>query len=367
MDLLRKNVFYSDGLKRSIYFYMPSKIIGGYENFFINLANKFISVGFQVYYIDYENGFVKSNNLLNSRVDIISDTSLGFHEIKQHSTLITPITLCKDLYDTYHSRFEKFIFLFGHPRSVEFFAGINKMSIEQAATYLFKIKHNIYYLDNICYKSGLKYFYNELNYFPLFFQHQNETKPINEVTQSVLNFGWLGRLDSDKIFSLINVLDCLVEYEKTNVKINFYVIGSGDSRHQINVPYYLRENINIIFKDTLINELKMNFIRENIDIMFCMGLSSIETASLGLPTVIVPLSLNKYFDKKCFQFLFDMEGYNIGYYLSNLPNNKPYKTFNEIVNEVKTNKLFLGKKCFEHIQKYHSFDNFCKTFVNYLN
>jgi hypothetical protein len=126
-----------------------------------------------------------------------------------------------------------------------------------------------------------------------------------------INIGWLGRLDEDKIFSVINILDNLNNYNTDKRKF-FHIIGSGISSHLIEPSKY--KNINIIFNGTILNEDKTKYLIDNFDIAFSMGTSSIESAALKIPT-IVPLSFEKYtYISNGFTKFFELSDYNLGCY-----------------------------------------------------
>ena len=102
-----------------------------------------------------------------------------------------------------------------------------------------------------------------------------------------INIGYIGRLDCDKIFSLINVLDNLSLYN-TSFKKNVHIIGCGDRKHLItNNKSYKDANINIIFTGFLLDNDKYDYLYNNVDILFSMGTSSLDGALVKIPSVLI--------------------------------------------------------------------------------
>lgn len=110
---------------------------------------------------------------------------------------------------------------------------------------------------------------------------------------NVLRLGWVGRVDMDfKFYALERVISDIRSLRegvlKRYNKIVFYIVGNGDAIDALKIftssdssmEYHLIPSID---KDSL-----SGFIRENVDLMFAMGTSSLEAAKNKVPTVVVP-------------------------------------------------------------------------------
>ena len=113
------------------------------------------------------------------------------------------------------------------------------------------------------------------------------------VPAGVLRVGWVGRVDMDfKFYALERVITDMRSLREGVLRrynrIVFYIVGSGDAidalKELINsdssMEYHLIPSID---KDNL-----SGFVRENIDLMFAMGTSSLEAAKNKVPTIVVP-------------------------------------------------------------------------------
>lgn len=121
-----------------------------------------------------------------------------------------------------------------------------------------------------------------------------------------LRVGWLGRLDNDKMNSVVNFLDNLVA-DCPNRCFDFYVIGDGNGKSRISLQKYAPQ-IRFIFTSYLYGEERDRYVRENVDLILAMGISALDTAALGIPTLIPIVSDSRIREDK-YVYLFDIKGY----------------------------------------------------------
>ena len=80
-----------------------------------------------------------------------------------------------------------------------------------------------------------------------------------------IRIGWLGRLDYDKIYSVLNLADNLIALEQPK-PIDLYVIGDGNAKSLIKLSKYCPQ-IRFIFTSYMYGEERDAFLRKNIDIV----------------------------------------------------------------------------------------------------
>jgi len=356
-----KNIFLpSDNeLAHSFLFYLPSRIIGGYEFLFIRLA-AFLSdkMGFEVYYVDYNDGFARTQ-LANTKIKFINYTEQNMLiDLDCPINLIAPITMSYEI-PVLKSLGSKLIFWCAHPKSIEWLSYRSGLKDSALNDFLLKLSNSasICFMDWACWnntKNTSPIKFKEI-YVPVF---ANETgyPPIKDIhnLSDEINIGWLGRLDEDKIFSLINLIDNLYNLQ-TEKKKNIHIIGDGNAKHLINTKKY-SDKLNLIFASTLINDKLQQYLLSKIDILFAMGISALEAASLQIPSVVVFLS-DESTDSTDFLWLFDSQKYTLGYYKEQKDKaNLKITPFQEIINEIYTfnRKEDLGLKCYNYFMKNHN-------------
>lgn len=129
------------------------------------------------------------------------------------------------------------------------------------------------------------------------------------------NVGWLGRIDVDfKVWALIKLL---LDVDKYNVQglfslRKFIIIGSG------NADDYIRDLIpklsfHVEWVKFVDNDKLEQFLFENIDLMFAMGTSVLESAKIGIPSIIVqPCREGDIPSAAAYRWVYQSIGYSLG-------------------------------------------------------
>ena len=146
----------------------------------------------------------------------------------------------------------------------------------------------------------------------------NEIKDLIDETQSTriidddepLQIGWMGRLDNDKIYSILNAADNLIGIQNGR-KVDFHLIGDGNAKAKLSITKYSPQ-IRFIFNSYLYGEERDAYIKNNIDVMIAMGISAIDSAMLEIPTVI-PIISPKAFWSNMFVYIQDIKKYSLGW------------------------------------------------------
>lgn len=363
--LILKNIW------KPFVFYLPSKGVGGYQFLFIRLAKYLSERGATVYYIDY-NDSLSFKELKNTNIRHIRYTD-GITKIKKiykmACNVITPITLTNQLLQFTHPE-SKIYFWVAHPKSVIWTQERAHWSFEQTKEYFeqLNLKNALCYMDRACYQGTIEKLNINMNeyYVPIFSPQKENINYKSLVNTKELNLGWLGRLDIDKIYSLINVLDNVYQYS-TSKKINFHIIGTGAAKSLINVNKY-HDKINLIFTSTLINKQLNDYLINNIDILFAMGTSLLEGAALKIPSVLT-LASHAKFDTDKFVLLSNLSDYNLGFYVDKISSyNYKYQNLASILDQVykENKKADLGKKSYQYFINNHCVKNTFKYFLGFI-
>lgn len=369
-EYIYKNPLILKNIWKPFVFYLPSKGVGGYQFLFIRLAKYLSEKGANVYYIDY-NDSLSYKELKKTNVHHIKYVD-GITKIKKiHKiacNVITPITLTNQLLKFSNPK-SKIYFWVAHPKSFLWTQGRAHWSFEKTKQYFesLDLKRALCYMDKACYQETVEKINIKLNeyYVPIFLPQKENINYNPIINNKELNLGWLGRLDYDKIYSLINVLDNVYKYQTSN-KINFHIIGEGTAKELINVDKY-KDKINLIFTSTLINNKLNDYIIQNIDILFAMGTSLLEGAALKIPAVLTLASHTKFNTDK-FVLLSDLSDYNLGFYVDKITlYNYKYQNLTSILNQVykENKKVDLGNKCYRYLIDHHCVKNTFKYFLGF--
>lgn len=207
-------------------------------------------------------------------------------------------------------------FLAMHPNCYSWFGNNQLLNPQRDIPKLFeKIKkHNAFaFMDeaNRITANLVSGFEFEKYYIPTGYAVSEQDPKIKPAHDSV-RIGWFGRIDTDKIASVINMLDNIYDYcASSGTIMTVYIIGDGNGRGRIRINKY-SPLLRIVFTSYLYgNELK-RFISNELDAVVAMGISAIDAAVLGVPTVI-PIVSDRDFAANRFVYLKDTSGYSLAW------------------------------------------------------
>ncbi len=205
----------------------------------------------------------------------------------------------------------------------------------------------------------------EERYFPVALEDiPKEFSPLPVLNNDEINIAWFGRLDGDKIYSLINFLDNLIgfEFEKP---ITIHLIGDGNAKQTIDINKYAPQ-MRFVFNSYMYGEAKDDYLRDNADIVIAMGICALNAAILRLP-IILPIVSNTKFKANKFILLGDTKQYTLGVNEEDIVELE-CKTYpaDKVVNLIyqENNKQKIGEDCYKYAVENFKFEN---LIANYLN
>ena len=357
-----------------LYIYYPSEIIGGYEALFTNIIKNLVRENYNIILID-SNNFLRNNYLQNCNNVIylnVQDLPTNKLHIIDKATILLPLTMSGEIENKLiYNDTVRLLYHIGHPKSYEFLHHrLNTSKFTNTDKFMLGLLSRdnslIISMDKICSHEINERFNITAPIVPVFVDSTINSR-IKHFVGNEINIGFLGRLDSDKIFGLINLIDNLHQYA-TSKKKNIHIIGDGKTKHVINNDFYKKERINIIYTGILIDEDKNNYIIKNIDIMFTAGLACIEQPFNGIPSVMIPLSFNFFsINDSNFTYLFNMVDYNGGYYIDDIHKISQHKftSFKNIMDDIYEKNMIneLGNKCLNYVLENHTFEIFKTCFI----
>lgn len=207
--------------------------------------------------------------------------------------------------------------------------------------------------------SGLEF---ERHYFPTSYA-ASEDEPEIKPAHDGVRIGWFGRIDVEKIASVINMLDNIYDYCAANgVTMTVYIIGDGNGRSRIRIGKY-SPFLRIVFTSYLYGNAMKEFISNELDAVVAMGISSIDAAALGIPTVI-PIVSDQYFVANRFVYLKDISGYSLAWTRDVLRcMDMPIITMSELITDLKDGKKEqIGYECRKFVIENFNAANCTKLF-----
>lgn len=327
-------------MKEKIIFFLQSKFpVGGSIYQFLSFAAYLAQTGrYDVFYVNTRFGKVEER-YQNSGIGFYDPTEIDA-SFFENALIFTPYNYLFYLLAKLNSSSNaKICLYFYHPNALKFLSSQILPFLRDDVSLVQMLKKNEAYcfMDRSNYLSVFRQtkINLERRYVPITLHFKPIISAINQLNRlqnsQILNIGWLGRLDGDKIFSVINTADNLIKI-KSYDKINFHLIGDGNCRDKIQLEKYFPK-IKFIFNSYLYDEERDEYIKKNIDLMIAMGISAVDSTMLGIPTLI-PIVSSKRFYSDLYAWPHDITEYSLGSLIEDIGGDR-FLSLEEAITELK--------------------------------
>jgi len=235
-----------------------------------------------------------------------------------------------------------------------------KLSIKNNSL-MFMDSSNLY---NTYFKLNLKNS-KDVEFLPIPVRLSKKNKKING--NKVLSVSWVGRVEGFKFNILIYILNKLSKYcfEK-NIEIHFHLIGDGTLLEEVKKIKFSNNLLkikvygNLNYKDLII------LLYDKVNLSFAMGTSALDSAKIGIPTILVDYSFKKIKNYK-FRWIFDTENFDLAHEIENNEYRGPVYSLNEIINQYLKDKKKLSIKSKKYVLEKHDINILSKTFLKKIS
>lgn len=190
-------------------------------------------------------------------------------------------------------------------------------------------------------------------YVPVIIPIRQKVAQSKLIREKERNIAVLGRLCQDKIYAVMDLIDNIIAL-RDRVKTNIYIIGDGDYGRLLFERKY-PENIRLVRCGTMDIKDVVSLLAQKTDILFAMGTSVLEGATIHLPAVIIPNAMEP-FECNRYPYLFESKGYALGWYPEQIDDlcietHTIEEIFYDIYHEKKKSEI--GDKCYDYYRKNH--------------
>jgi len=353
---------------RKLVFFFPWREISGGPFYLARLANAVARRNlYEVYYTDYQNGLYETL-LEEKNIQVLKfRDELHFEIFPDEPVIVVMAEYWAHVMPKVHSK-TKIVFFNWHNECIPVLQRdwcVTDDYIEKFLT-LVKQTSSVFFCDKthwLSHKRGNIEVAEQ--YVPVIIPARNQTVQGGQIRKNERNIAVLGRLCQDKIYAVMDLVDNIVNL-RDKVKTTVYIIGEGDHEHLIfnrKFPTYIK----IIRCGTMDIKDVISLLARKVDILFAMGTSVLEGASIGLPSVIIPNKMEPFECNK-YPYLFESTGYALGWYPEQMDDlNMDTHTVEEIFSDIyqKKKKFEIGKRCNEYYKKNHM-DNI-EQFIQAIN
>lgn len=236
------------------------------------------------------------------------------------------------------------------------------------------IVHNAhYFMDVSTMEQTIRHikliFPDDMGYLPVPASDYNGPLKTIQKDKETINVCWIGRISYEKTPILIHTIKKCSQYAlESKQKIHFYIRGFGEFEDWVNnldvENDFFSKSSCLPIKFSEIDE----FLLDNVDIMFAMGTSALESAKLGIPTVLVDYTATSdpiATDYK-FSYLYKRTGYDLGHLITKTDLEKNNKSLDLIFNELNNNGQQIAEDCRKYFNENHSLSSVGKQFYETL-
>ncbi len=304
---------------KTLVFYFPYNKLGGVSVLFIRLIHQ-LGNAFNIIAVDNKGGYIDLN--LRNKIQVIEPKFLKF--IPSNSILITQLCPPWRIYDISKINPNVKLFFWGlHPDNLNinlishklFYFSNTPLSLYRKIklrkfTELAHRKKSIALMDEACEWQLNRSLNLDLMYLYLNIFTQNPKFKKIKKNNNKIKCVYIGRVEDFKTNSILHLIERL--HNVSNQKIELTILGEGDSL--ISVMQYAKK-INFRHKLFFVKSINYKHIDNYLlkfDVCFAMGTSVLETMKLGIPTLIMHYSFQKFKSLQKYQYLYELENSNLG-------------------------------------------------------
>lgn len=353
-----------------ITFYITWKGIGGVQNLFLNLTKelykrdirvKFIyfketwlieelnkeGIEYELFELEKDNKELISNFISKDDVIILSPDSFIIKEIYQ----IKPY----------------FLFWVVHPKTfIKKVFPLKKIMMKMIIEMMMK-RGGLYFMDKTCLDDITKFFGLTVigKYLPIPVidivksNNLNLTSLIEKKNRDIISLSYIGRAEIWKINPVKKIISDLVVIKKIyNKEFKLHIFTDNIHEFKQLLSYNYNE-IEIIFHTNIFGAELDQFIKKEMLISFAMGTSCLESAKLGIPSILVDCSYEAYPNSYKYNWIYNSDGFSLGKVIDKNYFSVNGYTLLEIFEQIFQNDLSIceiSNSCLDYTLKNHDIE-----------
>lgn len=360
-----------------ITFYITWKGIGGVQNLFLNLTKelykrhirvKFIyfkdtwlieelnkeGVEYELFELENDNRELLSNFLKKDDIIIMSPDSFIIEEIYQ----IKPY----------------FLFWVVHPKTfIRKLFPLKKIMIKLMIEMMNK-RGGLYFMDKTCFEDISHHFSLSINddYLPIPVMgieksnSSNLKSIVEKKNRDIISLSYIGRAEIWKVTpvkKIISDLSTTKKIVKKEFKLHIFTDNVEEFEQLLS---YNSNDIEIIYHSNIFGTELDQFIKKEILINFAMGTSCLESAKLGIPSILVDCSYDPYPISYKYNWIYNSEGFSLGKVIDKKYISMNGNTLLEIFEQFFKNESFIydiSNSCLEYTSKNHDIETITSLFL----
>jgi hypothetical protein len=222
-------------------------------------------------------------------------------------------------------------------------------------------KHSVVYMDMENYRTNRMYF--DIDSKPCLVPALVPRRVVSlpKKTSSTIRIVWVGRLVDFKVHILIHLMTRLSELNPGKYRITLDILGSGDAYHSVEkIAKGVAYEVNMVGE--LSNEDIFTYLEENADLVFAMGQSAVEAASLRIPSILVDFSKKTINRLYKFKWIYERVDYSVGEQISST-HYETISSLESLFRALLIEKERVSIQCYEYWKNNYSEEIFLNKFL----
>lgn len=373
-----------------ITFYFPYHEVSGVSVLFSNLSN-YIAQNFpiEIYIIDYKDGYM-AKNIESSKIHLIEFKTGVLLHIDAEILIIQSILPYAMRPELQISNQTKIFFWNLHPDNFyplifpfQWIPNITKRYIN-----LYKNILNVFWRKDLkrmksflhlAYDQNSLYFMDSMNrnmtnfIYDLNLDNKNtlpiacsdsKTNTDRLKSKKAVRFSWIGRICNFKIHILIYLCKCLSSIAQTHkTRIEIDIIGDGELKDILTGSLNKNDYFDFFLIGTIEKKSLDKYLIDNIDVNASMGTAALESAKLGIPTILLDYSDNPIKGDYKFRWLHDTTDFELGHNITFNDIEDGNNSLWEMIKSLKENPVKIGEKSVNYYKNNHSLNAVSKLFL----
>lgn len=377
-----------------ICFYFPYHEVSGVPILFFRMANELAVLNklIQVYIIDYSDGAIARNLIINSNITILpfidgmpisppEDAILVMQSIlpysirselkilpntklilwNLHPNCLVPSLIPFPYLRSLQNKNFKLYCLLAKTLYPKLIRNLREFT-EQAVA-----KKALWFMDQSNLDKTLKYLFtniSDVEFVPVPALGSKLIKANAFPGKEALNFTWVGRLCDFKSHILIYTIKKLssIACEK-KVKLHYSIIGDGPFREEIRALVLNNEWFTLEMLGSLKPDALDNYLLENTDVLTGMGTSALEGAKFGIPTILLDISYYPVKGDYKFRWLHESKNFDLAHDITQNDLEEGNLILKQMIDDLLNNYQALSAKALDYFLQNHEMKNVLEKFI----
>lgn|GEM_PF-6194289 len=170
---------------------------------------------------------------------------------------------------------------------------------------------------------------------------------------SYITITYLGRSENWKIFPFKKVLDDLGHLDQLMFKVIIFCNDEVPYKKIIKDTY---KNISISYCINKYGKELEKLLNENSDCHFAMGTSAIDSAKMGIPTVLLDYADTIFPENYRYQYIFEARGFSLGNNVEKGDYKNQQKSITDICDSILSAEKYneVSKRCYDYVNDHHN-------------